>query len=322
MAKITMKEVAKLAGVSQPTVSRVINNNPKVDPKIKKRVLDVINEVGYRPNKTAQTLKNTTSKIIGVSMPNLKNPYYISILDNIESQARANNYNIMVSLSRNNPKTEQSNLSSFLDRQVDGVMIIPIQNNDYEFLKKFPVPVLSATWFLEGIDSVAISHYNAGVLAAENLYNSGHTNFAVAGYLHDEKIDGFISGFYSKGITFNNDNFIEMSKNASTPYDYKRAIEDYLSTHETIDASCILATNDQMAFELKKLFESNNINNCEIIGFDDTDISRNQNISSVHQPIEEISKNSFELLLSRINKEETKEDAIHLEYDAVFIKRG
>ena len=120
MAKMTMKEIAKKAKVSQPTVSRVLNGHKGVSEDIVNSVMKVIEEVGYVPNKAAQTLKRSSTNIIGICIREIYNPYFVEIIDSLEHEARKNGYNILLHNSKFNPVTEWENIQNFVSRQVDG----------------------------------------------------------------------------------------------------------------------------------------------------------------------------------------------------------
>ena len=107
-----MKEIARLANVSQATVSRVINGNPDVNPELAERVWRVIEEVGYIPNQTAQTLKSNQSKLIGVSVSERYNPYFVELVDHLEDKARKLD-NIILHNSKHNPILEWENIQNF-----------------------------------------------------------------------------------------------------------------------------------------------------------------------------------------------------------------
>src|SRR5687768_6740011 len=129
MSKLTMKEIAKLANVSQATVSRVINGNKSVNEEAVKRVLKVIEEVGFIPNNAAQTLKRSHSNIIGVCVTETFNPYFVELIDTLELEARKRGYNILLHNSKHNPITEWESIQNFIARQVDGIILVP--NGEY-----------------------------------------------------------------------------------------------------------------------------------------------------------------------------------------------
>ena len=102
----SIREVAKLAGVSPATVSRVINGTANVDDEKKQRVLKVINETGFRPNELARALFKQSSKIIGVIVPNIENPFFSELAKAIEEEAYENGYKMLLCNSNNNEEKE------------------------------------------------------------------------------------------------------------------------------------------------------------------------------------------------------------------------
>ena len=119
----TIKDVASLAGVSVGSVSNVINgktNNQNLIEKVEKAMATL----EYRPDAGARRLKNTKSNMIGVIIPNLTRPDFISILSNIEKDANNNGYHILLKVCQNNPHIEKRAINQFLMQRVDGIIIV------------------------------------------------------------------------------------------------------------------------------------------------------------------------------------------------------
>lgn len=150
---VNIKDVAKRAGVSMMTVSRVINNNGPVKDSTRKKVEKVIDELDYIPNQIAKSLVNSASKTIGVLFSNIFNPVYSSIISGLEEKANESGYNIIISNASDYKSSTQA-LNMLVSKMVDGFIILPIEpkglnsnafskqaldefNDFYEYLKKF-----------------------------------------------------------------------------------------------------------------------------------------------------------------------------------------
>lgn len=306
MAKMTMKEIAKKAKVSQPTVSRVLNGHKGVSEEIVNSVMKVIEEVGYVPNKAAQTLKRSSTNIIGMCTREINNPYFVEIIDSLELEARKNGYNILFHNSKYNPVTEWENIQNFVSRQVDGIIIVPSSDFNLERISKLDIPTVVLTNNKNMLDSVGINHLQAGKLAGESFIHSGHKTFGYIGSIpDDEKFYGFESVLQENGFTFDPENFL-LLESSNNNFMIRRYIEKYLDEWEKLEFTCLFAENDIMALEFMRAAQQRQIRvpeDVSIIGFDDTYLAKIMEISSIHQPIGEMVKTSFEILLNRINQE-------------------
>lgn len=324
MAKLTMKEIAKLANVSQSTVSRVINGNEKVNSEAAKRVLNVIEDVGYVPNSAAQTLKRSQSKIIGVSVTETYNPYFVELIDVLESEARKLGYSILLHNSKHNPITEWESIQNFVARQVDGVIFIPAGEYNLKRMAKLAIPTVIITQNHPSLDSVGLDHMQAGKIAAEKFIRAGHTKFGFIGTALDDKFLGYKSVLYENGYDFDLRNFIRVEESSTNNYLIRQDIETYLKKQkENLDFTCIFAGNDVVALEFLEMAQERKIRipeDISLIGFDDTYLSKIMGISSIHQPIEEMVKMTLEVLFNRIEKE-VSEEKVNIKLDPTLIER-
>ncbi len=128
-----------------------------MNPEIRKRVLQVIEDVGFQPNKAAQTLKNQNSYIIGVSVTSISNPYFMELIEDIELEARKIGYNILIHNCENNFMIERENLNNFIARQVDGAIVVPESHDSLDILSKFKVPTIVITAENPIFNSISVS---------------------------------------------------------------------------------------------------------------------------------------------------------------------
>ncbi len=307
--KLTMKDIARLANVSQPTVSRVINGNPNVDKALAKRVMKVIEESNFTVNRAAQTLKSSQSFLVGVCVTDLSNPYFMEVIQAMEQDAREAGYNIIIHNSMHNPIKEWENVQNFLSRQVDGILLVPFGDYNIEKLKQLNVPIVITTQIKEDFDSVSVCHKEGVKLVADHLVSQGHQKIGYIGPPNDEKLIFFKKALYNNGIPFNDKRIIPLTPGQESAFDIHQNIESYLSEHSSFDMSAIFCYNDVTALEFMRLTSHENSHvpeNIAVVGFDDSLISKIFEISSIHQPIEEMTKTAFKLLLSRI-KDNSKE---------------
>lgn len=324
MVKPTMKEIAKRAKVSQPTVSRVLNGHKGVSQEIVNTVMKVIEEVGYVPNKAAQTLKKSSTKIIGICVKEIYNPYFVEILDSLELEAKKNGYSILFHHSKFNPVTEWENIQNFVSRQVDGIILVPTSDFNLERISKLGIPTVVITQSQSLFDSVALNHLQAGTMAGEYFVHSGHKTFGYIGpALDGEKFMGFENVLLENGFSFDAANFVQVLESSHRSFMIRRDIEKYLDQTDKLGFTCLFASDDVTAIEFMRAAQERQIRIPEdvcIIGFDDTYLSKIMEISSIHQPIGDMVKTTFEVLMQRIHQESSS-SLVHILLEPTLIER-
>lgn len=142
MSNITIYDVAREANVSMATVSRVVNGNPNVKPTTRKKVLEAIDRLGYRPNAVARGLASKKTTTVGVIIPDISSIFYSELARGIEDIATMYKYNIILSNSDQNLEKELHLLNTMLGKQVDGIVFMGgnITDEHVEEFKRSPVP--------------------------------------------------------------------------------------------------------------------------------------------------------------------------------------
>lgn len=324
--KLTMKDIAKATGVSQPTISRILNGNPNVNSENKIKVLEYIEKVGYRPNLVAKSLKNNSSYLIGLCVPDLSNPYFIEIIETLENIGRKNNYTIIIHNSQKNPVLEWDCIMDFIDRQVDGIVLVPYSNFNLDKLINTKTPTVVLTQIRKKFDSVAVNHRAGGMLAAKHLLGLGHQHIGFIGgsVKEDDKFVGFERELAFNGVDFSMDNFISISDYSNTYKEMDKAITDYIKKNISNLPTAFFTGNDIVAYELIKILDDfglNVPNDVSIVGFDDTIIAKALKITSIKQPIEDISSIAFELLMKKIKDKESSGEVEHIELNPILFRR-
>ena len=182
-----MRDVAQLAGVSQRTVSNVVNNFPHISPATRKAVEDAIRQLGYRPNIAAQRLRQGQTHTLALAIPNLAWPYFGELAHLIQEEARRSGYSIMVVETAGTREHEVSVLRDFRTNLIDGLILSPIEL-DREGLAEL---ALDAPLVLLGerIQDAGIPHYSMDNVAAasemvHHLYQQGARSFLILGSTH------------------------------------------------------------------------------------------------------------------------------------------
>lgn len=180
MKKITIHEIAAMAGVCIGTVSRVINNKDKVHPETREKILQLIEQTGYRPSALGQGLRSRVSRCLLLQVPNIADPYSASVAKTISSHCRSVGYKMFLGDSDYNPETEASYLHRLRDGGVDGLIISPLaggkNNRLIAALVKdgFPVVVMDNRLSGMQVNCVRYDDYAGAVQAMDYLFEKGH----------------------------------------------------------------------------------------------------------------------------------------------------
>lgn len=256
---LTIKDVAKRAGVSIATVSAVINRNKFVSEKLKERVEKAVQELGYRPNKIAQSLKKKETKLLGVAVTEITNPFYPLMLKGIEDIARTNGYSVVLCTTDDNQQKEFKLLQSMADQGVDGIILGTADEENsksIQFLNQEMIPhVLINRAPMQYKGSVArINSYLVGELSAQYLMELGHTNLAFigGGRLNSlEREKAFISTLAANGVLLPTNHIIRTEYNFESVYN---KMQPLLKSNNLPTA--FFAASDIMAFGTIKALQN------------------------------------------------------------------
>jgi LacI family transcriptional regulator len=207
-----MHDVAREAGVSLKTVSRVVNDEGGVSPEFTNRVEAAITELGYRPDDRARRLRQAASRTgtIGFVLVDVANPFFSSILRGIEEVARARDYLVLAGSTDGSPARERQLVERFIGRRVDGLIVVPSAGGDdllrAEIKRGSPVVLLDLEIeSAEPVDLVRSDHYGGAKAATEHLLELGHRDIAYMGDDPDimsarHRLKGFRDAMAEAGI--------------------------------------------------------------------------------------------------------------------------
>ncbi|MFA9376342.1 MAG: LacI family DNA-binding transcriptional regulator [Lachnotalea sp.] len=322
---ITMTEIAKLTGVSQATVSRVLNGNTSVNTEVKRRVLECASEHNYQPNIMAQSLVGNQTFLLGMVVTDISNPFFAELVKVIESEAAQRGYTLMLFNTNYDTKREKKYLDILKRYRADGVLLVPASEEEsyIEELKQIEIPMVSVTMDLKTIDSVYISHFEAGAKVANHLLGMGFDSFIFVGGDRDEKEKGFVNELRKKDININEHYFPIIDK---PDINLKDILLERLEEEEQSDGIGIFANNDVQALKVLEVLKELNVNipqDVALVGFDNTFICKiaSPALTSVAQPIEEIGKLGMERIVELIRKE-NQEQCVRYQLDTRLITRA
>lgn len=180
---VTMADVARLAGVSQSTVSHVLNGTRHVSDPARTAVLRAVADTGYRQNALARSLATSRTTTLGLASTPVSNPYFGELIRSVESSARAAGYTLVLGDTHDEPEQEQRVLQQLADRRVDGVLLAPSAHAAeaaLPFLRSAGLPTVLLDRFADAeLDQVAPENEDATALLAGHLADLGHRRVAM-----------------------------------------------------------------------------------------------------------------------------------------------
>ena len=317
-----MKRIAKEAGVSQATVSRVVSGSASVSSEKRRAVTEAVRRLSYVRNKSAAGLASKHSYLLGLIVPELSNPFFGEIVHQIGMEANHHGYNIIICTSEGDPRNERKLLDSLRGRQVEGIMIAGSTSDSQVFktLENINMPAVLFAQEHEGFNSVCLAHEKGGELAANHLLDLGYDRFAFVGSTDDLKLPGFVRALRAHNLDLPPQNILQAGiwgeEVAHKAYELGLR---FFKDRGKLPANAMFAKNDMAAFGILQALQELNLkvpDDVALVGFDNTFISRGTrpSLTSVAQPIEEIGRSTLELLLSRTEeKEKSKPIQLRLE---------
>jgi LacI family transcriptional regulator len=314
----TINDVAKLAGVSTTTVSHFINGTRYISDDLRERVEAAITELGYRPNSLARGLRRGESKTIGLIVPDNSNPFFAEILRSIENIGYANGYSVILCNSDSDIQKEIAYTDLLFAKQVDGIVFIAT-NDSCEHLQQLtdagiPIVVIDRDIPLIGTDVLLVDNFQGGYAATRYLIELGHRHIAcITGPSKltpsADRVNGYKKALAEAGIAENPQWLV------AGDFQFQggeNGINQLLALPERPTA--VFACNDMMALGIMRGMRKARLSvprEISVIGFDDIPLTSvvSPALTSIAQPVQEISRLAFELLIDRIqNKNSVHEE--------------
>mgnify|MGYP000911706255 FL=1 len=320
--KTTISDIAKKAGVSKATVSRVINNKPEgVGPKTRSRIQKIILETGFQPSGVARGLATGKSRTIGLIIPDITNPFYAQLVKGVEDIVNQYGYGLFLCNSDRKIEKEKDFINLLIEKEVDGLILNSAESEcacQLELLKKNKIPFVLTDRIIESSsknNGVYVDNLHGAKLAAEFLYaKSGCKLLFINGPmdLSQSKLRqaGVEEVFRKKGLDaeklqiiygdFTQESGYELTRKVLSEYDFDRK-------HNKIPFNAVFTANDIMAIGAIRALRQTGIlipEEVEVIGFDDIEFARllDPPLSTVFQPSSEMGARSAEMLLKILNK--------------------
>ncbi|HEF8774414.1 TPA: substrate-binding domain-containing protein [Providencia stuartii] len=324
----TIKDVAKEAGVSVATVSRVINQSPKASKASIACVKSAMDKLGYRPNAAARALVSQSSDTIGVLVNDVSDPFFGTMVKAVDAVAHKNGKHILICNGYHTAQEERQSIELLINNRCDGLVIHSKALSDdelIEFAEEVPCMVL----INRHIDAIAgrcisLNNYKGAYIATEHLIRHGHTKIAYISSNHniedvEQRLQGYRDALKQHAITLP-DSYIEYG----VPYGEggEQAMTNLLT--KSLEITAVVSYNDFMAAGALAVLDENNILSPEqisVIGFDDVLIARyiHPRLTTIRYPIQMMAETATELSLSLARQAPMK--ASGLVYSPTLVQR-
>jgi len=308
----TIKDVARIAGVTVTTVSRVLNNRGYISEATRKKVYDAMEELNYQPNEIARSLFRRKSNILGLIVPNVSHPFFAEFANYVEYYAYEAGYKVLICNSYQDSVKEKDYVEMIKRNQVDGIIMgsHTLETSEY-LIPELPIVALDRN-FGNNIPFVTSDNYQGGLLATNLLIDKGCKKLAhISGPLElstpaNKRYQAFIDVVNSKGV-----DYIIKEAKLDIFESYEKLAYSLLNEHPDIDG--IFASSDMIAasiIHVADLIGKKIPDDLKIVGYDDINLSYLivPPLTTIKQPIKEMGELSVKLLIEQI--EEKKKTAI------------
>jgi len=314
----TLKDVCKEALVSEATVSRVINNSPLVHERTRKRVVEVINRLGYTPNAAARNLSRSKTDVIGVIFHQMTSGFFAQVMDGIDRAAVQNGYHLLCAFTRDDTEPGKTCFGMFDEMRVDGMIILdPCLSN--ELIEKFkayrrPIIMLQNETKDPEIHTVSVDNEGGAYSGMKHLLSLGYQDVLVirgpeGAQDAQLRLDGceralkefpdakcrYIDGYYSP----------------------KDALEAFRTFRDKTGLPrAIFALNDAMALSILKELKQTGVNvpgEVAIIGFDGIECADYVGLTTIQTPMRAMGEEAVKIFLNAVSESEKKTGRVRLE---------
>ncbi|MCA9833121.1 MAG: LacI family DNA-binding transcriptional regulator [Thermomicrobiales bacterium] len=316
-----IKSVAAHAKVSSATVSRVLNNDPRVSPEVRDRVRAAVAELGYRPNRVARSLRKQSSETIGVIVSDIENPHFTRAVRTIENAAYEQGYRVILCNTDESTEKQQAYLEVLAAEQVTGIILAPAAADDptISLVLDLGVPIVAfdRTVDDERADAVLADNVTAVETATNYLIGRGRAHIGfIAGRSEirtgRDRLRGYEQAVAAAGrepIIGQGGFRLELAQQATS---------DLLRAHPELDG--LVVGNNLMAIGALKALQENGIQvpqDIALVGIDDPPWSAlvSPAMTTLAQPTQTMATVAFELLVSRIRKERSMPREMVYQFD-------
>lgn len=333
MTNLRLEDIAKKAGVSRSTVSRVVNNQPNVSEKVRQQVLKVINETGFSPNAAARTLVSQRSNTIGLILPHsvstfFTDPYYPHLIKGIS--LACNHYDFTLALFVAGTREYQEKILPRLSSRgfLDGIIVQSGHHADQSIileLAKTNIPLLVAgrPLYTDQVCYMDIDNISASEKAVRHLINTKHKQIAtitgpLTSSVGQDRLEGYKKALEQSSLKINSSLIIEADFTEAGGYQAMQILLDS-------KPDAVFAASDMMAIGAIRAIRDSGLNvpgDIAVVGFDDLPIpSVNEfELTTIHQPVVQFGFKAVETLIELIESDTPQIKRVMMESELVIRK--
>ncbi|TXY05709.1 substrate-binding domain-containing protein [Vibrio mimicus] len=319
----TMKDIARLAGVSTSTVSHVINKSRFVSDEIAERVNNAAQQLNYAPSALARSLKMNRTKTIGMLVTTSTNPFFGEVVKGVERSCYHKGYNLILCNTEGDNQRMKASINTLLQKRVDGLLLMcsTLEGERLDVFDRYPdIPVVVMDWgpILFASDKIQDNSLQGGYMAAKHLIECGHREIGcITGPLirHQAQMryEGYKRALSEKGIAINPDWIVESDFECEGGY---QAFEKLYERGKL--PSALFVCNDMMAMGVIQAANQRGLRvpgDLSLIGYDDVHIAKFMSpaLTTIHQPKYRLGKAAIDTLLYRLENPDTTAQVVQLE---------
>ncbi|WP_219834532.1 LacI family DNA-binding transcriptional regulator [Paenibacillus sp. R14(2021)] len=311
--KPTIYDVARQAGVSIATVSKVINRTGKISEKTRERISEIMAEMGYAPNLVATALSSKKTYMIGLLLPDISNPYFAELARNIEDRAQELGYNIVICNTDNHVDKEREYLTFLQQKSVDGILLATgLAHPESLGLvtgKNLPITVIAREVPRSPVNTVLVDDFMGGYLAAAHLLELGHRDIAIIVESMDlessrQRLKGYRAALEEHGGVFDEKWVAVSDFTVASGMEVAGGLLD-----AAVRPTAVFACNDLLAIGTIQAARARGISvpgELSVVGFDNTFLCGiiDPALTTVGQPIRELGRQAVDLLHKQMGGDE------------------
>ncbi|HEY9047647.1 MAG TPA: LacI family DNA-binding transcriptional regulator [Ohtaekwangia sp.] len=313
----TIKDIARMLGISKSTVSRALAGRSDIHPETKKKVLDLAGQLQYEPNTLAINLKQQKTNTIGVIVPETINRFFARAVGGIQKQAEMAGMNVMICQSNESYISEKKNIHSLVSSRVDGIIVSVSTETDrfehFTSLTEKGIPLVFFDRVFEDVEAsqVVTNNYEVAMEGTEHLIEQGCQRIAfVAGPEHLQnsrgRLNGYLDALRKHNLQIKDSNIVHAYYRSDKVEEYTRYL---LNLPQRPDA--IFAINDYAAIEMMHMMKKNGLripNDVAVLGFNNENLCRfvEPSLSSIDHPAHDIGASAAEILINHIRHQDMK----------------
>ncbi|MGF1775475.1 substrate-binding domain-containing protein [Vibrio nomapromontoriensis] len=325
----TIKDVAKEAGVSVATVSRVINKSPKASAASIASVTTAMKKLGYRPNANARALVSQSTNTVGVLVSDVSDPFFGTLVKAVDKVAHQHGKHILVGNGYHDAEEERKAIELLINSRCDALVIHSKSLSDEELIQ-YAEEVKGLVYINRDIPQlpgrcISLDNYKGAYIATEHLIRNGHTNIACVASSHniedvDQRLEGYRDALKANNITLSA-SYIEYGSPDSDGGE--KAMTNLLT--KSLPITAVVAYNDNMAAGSLSVLEENQYalpNQMSIIGFDDGLIAKylHPKLTTIRYPIQMMAEKAAQIALALSKSEPVETEP--MVYSPTLVQRA